>query len=171
MEQTIIFRDNLGRFSKGTKTPKPFKKGNIPPFKGKKGIHVSPKSEFKKGCIPWNKGLSIDDIRVKKNLERRYKTMEKNGFPKGEQIYCWKGGISTINSKIRNSIIYKRWRKSVFIRDNYSCRDCGKRGGSLQAHHILPFSTHPDLRFETDNGKTLCISCHKRYPKPVNKKK
>jgi len=32
-----------------------FKKGHIPWIKGLKGIHLSPKTEFKKGMIPWNK--------------------------------------------------------------------------------------------------------------------
>lgn len=33
------------------------KKGHIPWNRGKKGIHLSPKSEFKKGFTPWNKGV------------------------------------------------------------------------------------------------------------------
>lgn len=29
--------------------------------KGLKGIHLSPKSEFKKGLVPWNKGLKDEE--------------------------------------------------------------------------------------------------------------
>ena len=54
----------------------------------------------------------------------------------------------------------KRWRKKVFERDNFTCRKCEKVGGKLNAHHINPFSTHPELRFDIENGLTLCHSCH-----------
>jgi len=51
----------------------------------------------------------------------------------------------------------------VFKRDNYTCQHCGsgKVGGrKLHTHHIKPFATHPDLRFEMSNLITLCDKCH-----------
>lgn len=54
------------------------------------------------------------------------------------------------------------WRKAVFERDDYTCRGCGMRGGRLQAHHILGYKQFPLLRFEVDNGLTLCELCHKK---------
>jgi len=33
---------------------------------------------------------------------------------------------------------YIDWRKSVFERDDYTCCECGKQGGTLNAHHIKP---------------------------------
>jgi 5-methylcytosine-specific restriction endonuclease McrA len=59
---------------------------------------------------------------------------------------------------------YKQWRTAVFERDNYTCQWCGQHGGALHADHIEPWSTHPDLRFEVDNGRTLCVPCHAKTP-------
>lgn len=74
----------------------------------------------------------------------------------------WKGGITPANRKIRNSEEYKIWRKSVFCRDNYTCRHCGQNGGKLHAHHIEPFSKNKTLRLSIKNGLTLCVACHKK---------
>ena len=71
-----------------------------------------------------------------------------------------KGADSDENRLIRNSSSMKQWRKAVFERDEYKCRMCGKKGGKLNAHHIKPFSLYPDLRFDVNNGITLCRQCH-----------
>jgi len=55
----------------------------------------------------------------------------------------------------------KQWTKQVFERDNYTCQFCKKRGGKLQADHIKPYSKFPEIRWDLDNGRTLCIPCHK----------
>lgn len=54
-------------------------------------------------------------------------------------------------------------RKKVYQRDNYTCQNCGARGGpkgdyELHAHHIVPKSkggTH-----KISNLKTMCEYCH-----------
>jgi len=57
------------------------------------------------------------------------------------------------------------WRIAVFERDNYICQECGIRGGKLQSHHIKGWSDNPDLRFDINNGITLCLECHaKKHP-------
>lgn len=56
---------------------------------------------------------------------------------------------------------YKKWRKDVMHRDNFTCQICHKCGGKLQAHHIEHWATHPDLRYELSNGMTVCVPCHK----------
>lgn len=57
----------------------------------------------------------------------------------------------------------REWRTRVFVRDGYRCVLCGS-GGRLQADHIEPVSTRPDLRHELSNGRTLCVPCHKQTP-------
>jgi len=58
----------------------------------------------------------------------------------GANCNFWKGGISTINARLRVSAAYKKWRTAVFERDNYTCVFCGdNRGGNLNADHIKPF--------------------------------
>lgn len=61
----------------------------------------------------------------------------------------------------------REWRIKVFIRDNYTCQECGARNGNgkridLQAHHIKPYAIFPKLRFDINNGITLCLDCHKQ---------
>lgn len=81
---------------------------------------------------------------------------------KGETHWNWKGGKTKELTKLRNSSQYKRWRKSVFERDEYTCIFCGQKGGWLEADHIKQFAYYEDLRFDVNNGRTLCVDCHKK---------
>lgn len=80
-----------------------------------------------------------------------------------EKYYCQikkKERIETTDK--RNYKEYFQWRESVFIRDDYTCQDCGQRGGELNAHHVKSYKKHPKLRLDVDNGITLCVCCHKK---------
>jgi hypothetical protein len=54
---------------------------------------------------------------------------------------------------------WKEIRKYVLKRDNYTCRQCGKKlhGGIAQIHHV----SYNDY-FDPDNMITLCQDCHKK---------
>lgn len=81
----------------------------------------------------------------------------------------WKGGITEENHRIRTSREYRDWRMAVFQRDRFTCVECGYRSCynrtskkcDIRADHIKPFSLFPELRFDLDNGRTLCIPCDK----------
>lgn len=80
----------------------------------------------------------------------------------GEENHMWKGGITEENKKIRASPEYKEWRKAVFERDNYTCQICNRRGCNLHADHIKQFAYFPEERLNLDNGRTLCVECHRK---------
>ena len=92
----------------------------------------------------------------------------------------WKGGVTSFMISIRTSRQYELWRKSVFIRDNYTCQKCGRKSGNgktiiLEAHHKKHFAkiveennliTMSDAikcneLWNVSNGITLCIKCHR----------
>ena len=120
----------------------------IPSFKG--GHHTeSAKQRISQG----NKGKKDTKETMLKRIASR---------PRGANHHWWKGGITPTNIKIRMSFEYKLWRTAVFTRDNFTCIWCGQKSGKLNADHIKRFSDYPELRFAIDNGRTLCIECHKK---------
>lgn len=81
---------------------------------------------------------------------------------KGPKNPGWIDGRTPINKAIRNSAEYHLWREAVFQRDDWTCQWCGGRGGDIHADHIKPFALYPALRFAIDNGRTLCVPCHRK---------
>src|SRR3989304_6576359 len=102
---------------------------------------------------------------AQKGKPRLYKFTEKDRYKIsqakiGSKHWNWKGGITSINNRIRHSIEYRLWREAVFARDNWTCVLCGCRGGELRADHIKMFAFHTELRLAIDNGRTLCFECN-----------
>lgn len=180
-----------------------FQKGNIP-IKG-----------FKKENTPWNKGIprtqAVKDAVSKANKGRKAwnegichsdKTKEKIKIARAKQVisyetrlkvsgensHFWKGGITGLTILVRQLGEFFNWRKQVFVRDNFTCQECHKRGYRLEAHHIKRFSfmfqeflkkysqfspiddketlvrlaiTYEPF-WEISNGQTLCGKCHKK---------
>lgn len=93
-------------------------------------------------------------IRTKETLKKM-----SNGAT-GENHWNWQGGKTKETLRLRGTYKYREWRSSVFERDNYTCQICGVKGSYLNADHIKPWSKYPDLRFDINNGRTLCLECH-----------
>ena len=111
--------------------------------------------KFTKGYIPWNKGL-------------------KGWLGIGESHPSWikdrtklkKHGDSV---KDRRSSAYNNWRTQVWTRDGFKCQIANKDcRGRIEAHHILGWTKNVDLRYEINNGITLC---HFHHPKKRDEEK
>jgi hypothetical protein len=115
-------------------------------------------NNFPIGHIPWNKGKKCPQL-------------------SGEKSHLWKGGITDLQKQIRTCLKYKIWRKTIFQRDDYTCQECKKRdGGFINADHIIMLAfliqkhniknLEEALRcselWDINNGRTLCIDCHKK---------
>lgn len=79
---------------------------------------------------------------------------------KGKGNPGWKGGLSNERSSIFRGKQYRFWRNSVFERDDYTCQVCKKKGGELNADHIIPWAEYKEGWFDINNGQTLCKLCH-----------
>lgn len=131
-----------------------------------------------RGRIPWNKGKKLPELSGVNNP--RWKRVLHSCKECGIEFYAKQSevnrkfcsnkckianqdtGISSENEKARKSVAYAEWRKKVFERDDYTCKKCHTRGGTLHADHIKSFAYHKDLRLDLNNGQTLCVDCHKQ---------
>ena len=79
---------------------------------------------------------------------------------KGEQHPKWIADRTKVKCRPRYEMV--AWKKQVFERDNFTCQECGQRGGRIQVHHLLPYVSFPEWRWDICNGETLCVPCHKK---------
>lgn len=79
----------------------------------------------------------------------------------GENSPVWKGGsLAREGQNQRYGAEGVQWRKAVYQRDDYTCQKCHQRSTFLNAHHICNYADYPEMRFDIDNGITLCKECH-----------
>ena len=107
------------------------------------------KGKKRKGHVAWNKGLKLPGQSGEDNPKW---IIDRSKLVKSEKKH--------LDSR------YKGWMKSVKDRDKWTCRIADdKCNGGMEAHHILRWSTFPELRYEVNNGITLC---HFHHPRKIN---
>lgn len=135
-----------------------------------KGQHLSPNTQFKKGHTKTDDWYKKMRGRVPWNKNKRFTQIT------GEKHFAWKGGISGISRMIRALPESKNWRNLIFIRDKYTCQICYQVGYKLEADHLKSFAvileenniltiqeaTDCKELWDTKNGRTLCVPCHKK---------
>lgn len=96
-------------------------------------------------------------------LGKKWSIESKNGIT-GEKCHRWISDRSLIKRQTeRNNPEYKQWRHDIWKRDNFKCRMANEKcSGKIEAHHILGWTTYPELRYEINNGITLCHAHHPR---------
>lgn len=141
-----------------------FKKGSIPWNKGQKNV-FSPETIMKmslarKNFVPANKGkkASIETrLKQKERALERYKVKENHPRWKEDRNSLYK------SEKKHEDTKYRYWMKEVKDRDGWKCKINNKNcKGRLEAHHILNWVDYPELRYEINNGITLCQAHHPR---------
>lgn len=134
-------------------------------------VYGGTETRFKKGHK-----LRVGMKHKPESIEKMVKN--RTGKSMGESNPSWKGGVTKFIIKVKRLTEYKQWQKAVFNRDNFTCRNCGKRGGTKIPHHLKAFSyllnkfkvkTIQDAKeykalWDIDNGVTLCIPCHEKTP-------
>jgi len=113
-----------------------------------------PVGSWTKGRAPWNKGQQYRAGWRHTPETRRLLAEQKRGANNPQ----WKGGITPFGNQIRQGV--QALVPEVFRRSDYTCRLCGRRGGLLTVHHVLPIWARPDLALDITNLVPLCEGCH-----------
>ncbi len=92
--------------------------------------------------------------------------------------------VSNLVRLIRRMDEYEIWKRAVFVRDRFTCQQCGARNGRrrvIEADHIVSITLLVrenkvnsiesarvcNALWDVNNGRTLCHSCHEQtesYP-------
>lgn len=185
-----VFNKYCSRLCSGLSSATHFKKQNSPHWKNgmprtKKCLYcgIEIRNVSKKDIFEERKNnpmiiftyQSISMFQKQKFCSKKCSQLGKP-YQKKENHWNWRGGKSELRSLVGITPKYKKWRKEVFKRDNYTCQICKKRGGNIEADHRKPFSIivkeHNiktveealvcDELWKLSNGRTLCISCHRK---------
>jgi 5-methylcytosine-specific restriction endonuclease McrA len=71
--------------------------------------------------------------------------------------------ITPKSSKVQRGFNQVAWSSMVKLRDK-QCTECSSVY-DLHAHHIKSFKDNKELRYDINNGVTLCGQCHRKWHK------
>jgi len=74
-----------------------------------------------------------------------------------------KKSITPKTSKRKTGFLHQAWASLVKLRDE-KCTEC-KSVYDLHAHHIKSYKDFAELRYDVNNGVTLCGQCHRKIHK------
>jgi hypothetical protein len=127
-------------------------------------INRGPRSEETKEKLRAYRGENNHRYGKKLTAEHR-ENIRKSlvGILSGDRHPNWKGGITIPSVAARNGYDYKLWKRAVLARDGHRCIMCGGTEPRLHVHHNIHWSECPDVRYDVDNGATLCVDCHQAF--------
>lgn len=161
-----ICRNKTGQFAVGFKRPEEW---NFKIVKRGSDNHLWKGGKIKVSCLFCGKEFLTwsGDSNRSKYCSRRCYWEDRIGKFIGEKAGHWKNGITPLTTKIRNSERHKIWANKIYRKDRWICQECGIKcqKKNIIAHHIKSFSEYPELRFDVDNGTTLCRECHAKIHK------
>lgn len=88
-------------------------------------------------------------------------------IPRGENHYNYKDGRSKLLPPTRYGDDWEKIRYVVYLRDNFTCQDCGIKNIILDIHHKVSFLISHDNSLS--NLITLCKSCHMKEERRMDK--
>lgn len=103
-----------------------------------------------------------------KLLGRKYTIEHRLAISEGQKIavkegrHPWKINKKRHQEQDRHCLLYKIWKEKVKEYKGNKCEICG-RTDRLHVHHVKSYYYFPELKFDVENGKILCISCHCRH--------
>lgn len=134
---------------------------------GKKGTNLGKKFSFEHKERIRKSQLLLSEEVINKRKEQFNKIRLSAS---GSKNPAWKGGVSKIGQKLRNSKEYIEWRTAIVKRDGFRCKNCGHINVKFEVHHIESFSKNPEKRLDINNGITYCKPCHRNLHKKCPKK-
>ena len=122
---------------------------------------------FKKGhadLVPKSSRGHSEETKKKMRIANSAKALKTTG----ERHYRWLSDRTQLKDarKDRGGQLHREWSKTVKNRDGWKCRTSNSCcSGRVVAHHIKTWQDHPELRYEVNNGITLC---HVHHPRKRN---
>lgn len=89
---------------------------------------------------------------TKNNPEKRFIIMKKHFKKYGKKFDM---------TSMEYSFAIQAWARMIKKLDNNMCKNCDSTN-NLNAHHLRPKNSFPELSLDLDNGITLCEKCHSK---------